>query len=83
MDNASKEVAKRLVTAIITETLQLRKKPKIGQVEPLLDHRENEFRYLLYKNYKVIYWINQINNRVEVVDVFDTRQEPKKITRRK
>ena len=51
LDNASKEVAKRLVTAIVTETLQLRKKPKIGQVEPLLDHREKEFRYLLYKNF--------------------------------
>ena len=40
-------------------------------------------RYLVYKNYKVIYWINEKENRIEINDVFDTRQNPTKIKRTK
>lgn len=55
--------------------------PRIGQEENLLKHRKQEFRYLVYKNYKVIYWINEKENRIEINDVFDTRQNPTKIER--
>jgi hypothetical protein len=51
----------------------------IGQIEELLIDREQSFRYLVHKNYKIIYWINLIKNRIEIVDVFDTRQNPEKI----
>jgi plasmid stabilization system protein ParE len=51
-------IAKKLVNGIIDETIKLKSQPKIGQVESLLKNREDEFRYLVYKNYKVIYRLN-------------------------
>ena len=45
--------------------------------------RDQEFRYLLYKNYKIIYWLNIKENRIEINDVFDTLQNPIKIQREK
>lgn len=80
---ASKKVAKNLVSAIIDSTITLASQPLIGQVEENLKSRPEEFRYLVYKNYKIIYWINNDQNRIEIVDVFDTRQNPIKISRNK
>ena len=65
------------------ETLKLKIQPRIGQEEEILKSRKQEFRYLVYKNYKVIYWINEKENRIEINDVFDTRQNPTKIKRTK
>lgn len=79
--NASIKVAKSLTIGIAKETLKLKKQPKIGQIEELLIDRQNEFRYLVYKNYKIIYWINKQENRIEINDVFDSRQNPIKIER--
>ncbi|MCM5663583.1 type II toxin-antitoxin system RelE/ParE family toxin [Galbibacter mesophilus] len=76
-------IAKHLVNGIIDETLKLKYQPRIGQEEELLKDREQEFRYLVYKNYKIIYWINEQENRVEINDVFDTRQNPLKMKRTK
>lgn len=54
----------------------------VRQIEEHLKSRNVEFRYLLYKqNYKIIYWINEEENRVEIIDVFDVRQYPLKIQR--
>tara|TARA_R100001369_G_scaffold91352_1_gene132409 strand:- start:2365 stop:2682 length:318 start_codon:yes stop_codon:yes gene_type:complete len=82
-EKAGTRIAKNLVNGIYNETLKLTKQPKIGQLEDLLKDREQEFRYLVYKNYKVIYWINIKENRIEINDVFDTRQNPIKIERTK
>jgi len=79
--NATLKVAKRLVTRIAKETLKLKEQPEIGQIEELLTDRPNKFRYLVYKNYKIIYWINKAENRIEINDVFDSRQNPIKIER--
>ena len=79
--NATLKVAKRLVTGIAKETLKLKEQPEIGQIEELLTDRPNKFRYLVYKNYKIIYWINKAENRIEINDVFDSRQNPIKIER--
>lgn len=78
---ASYEVAEQLVTGIFNETQKLKKQSEIGQVEELLKGRRQNFRYLVYKNYKIIYWINTQENRIEITDVFDTRQSPIKIAR--
>lgn len=80
-EKAGLMIAKKLVKGIFNETLKLKKQPKIGQVEELLKDRKEEFRYLVFKNYKIIYWINNVNNQIEIVDVFDTRQNPIKIER--
>lgn len=82
-ENASLKVAKNLTIGIAKETLKLKKQPKIGQIEELLKDRPNEFRYLVYKNYKIIYWIHKEKKRIEINDVFDSRQNPIKIERTK
>jgi len=76
---ASSRIAGNLVTGIIDQTIKLGKNPNIGQKEELLKNRPEEFRYLVYKNYKIIYWINTIKNRIDIINVFDTRQNPEKI----
>ncbi len=78
---ASDKVARKLVTGIIDQTIKLGKNPYIGQKEELLLNRPEEFRYLVYKNYKIIYWVNKIKNRIDIVNVFDARQNPEKIER--
>jgi len=80
---ASPQVAKQLIDGIYDETQKLKKQPEIGQVEGLLKDRKQDFRYLIFKNYKIIYRINTHENWIEINDVFDTRQNPIKITRTK
>ncbi|MEX8547732.1 MAG: type II toxin-antitoxin system RelE/ParE family toxin [Mucilaginibacter sp.] len=78
---ASPEIAKKLVSELVLETARLKTNPHIGQVEELLAKRKQEFRYLVHRNYKIIYWINNDKSSIEIIDVFDNRQNPVKITR--
>lgn len=82
-ENVNLKIAKSLTIGIAKETLKLKNQPEVGQIEELLIDRPNEFRYLVYKNYKIIYWINKRENRIEINDVFDSRQNPIKIERTK
>jgi len=76
---ASLNIAQNLVNGIVDLTIDLDKNPQIGQKELLLKDRLQEFRYLIYKNYKIIYWINENKQRIEIVNIFDCRQNPDKI----
>jgi len=76
---AGLNIARKLVTGISKAVLGLSNQPNIGQKEELLANRLEEFRYLVYKNYKIIYWINSEQHGIEIVDVFDTRQNPVKM----
>ena len=78
---ASPRVAQELIESIIQHTKNLSTHESIGVKEPLLKEREKEFRYLVFKNYKIIYWHNLEKNRIDIVDVFDTRQNPIKMKR--
>jgi len=80
-DNVNSRVAKKIINGIYNETLKLIKQPEIGQIEELLKTRKQGFRYLVFKNHKIIYWINIKENRVEINDIFDTRQNPIKMSR--
>ncbi|SRR5690606_1188205 len=73
------KTARKIVTGITDETIILTKNPEIGQVEELLKERPQQFRYLVYTNYKIIYRINREKNRIVIDNVFDTRQNPLKI----
>jgi toxin ParE1/3/4 len=64
---------------LVNETIRLSKYPKIGQIEELLLHYVEEYRYIVHGNYKIIYFINQVKNRIDIINVFDTRQNPIKI----
>ena len=82
-EKADIKVAKKLVIGITTEASKLKKHPTIGQEEELLENDSRDFRYLVYQNYKIIYWINSEKSQIEIFDVFDTRQSPIKIKRNK
>lgn len=82
-EKASVNIARSLVIGITKEASKLKKQPTIGQEEELLENDSRDFRYLVFKSYKIIYWINLEKNRIEIFDVFDTRQNPQKIKRTK
>ncbi|MGB6036644.1 MAG: type II toxin-antitoxin system RelE/ParE family toxin [Cryomorphaceae bacterium] len=83
LEEANIKIAENETRKIAEATLILKDQPEIGQVEPLLARAEPEFRYLVHQSFKIIYWINRERNQVEVVDVFHTRQYPKKMLRKK
>ena len=76
---ASQNIAQRLVQKIIDATVILENNPKSGRKEDLLADRHQEFRIVIVKNYKIIYWIDYDFSIVNIAIVFDTRQNPKKI----
>lgn len=80
---ASRSVAKKIVLRIIVETQILETTPAAGQVEELLVGRAEAYRYLVCGNYKVIYSVDNKHKLVKIADVFDTRQNPIKMKRKK
>ena len=78
---ASPIVAQRLVQKIIDATIILENNPKSGRKEELLLNRPQEFRFVVVKNYKIIYWIDYEFNIINIATIFDTRQNPKKISK--
>ncbi len=82
-DHAGSRTAKNETKKIARATLRLKKQPEIAEVEEFLKGRSHEFRYLVHQSFKIIYWINWEKNQVEIVDVFHTRQNPKKMQRTK
>ena len=73
----STSIARKLVKEIVQATLRLQKFPYIGKKENLLADRENEYRFIVERHYKIIYWIE--NNYIKIAAVFDSRQNPEKI----
>ena len=67
----------QLIThSIFSATKQLIKYPKSGQIEETLTILEENHRYLVKGNYKIIY--KPVEDGLLITDVFDTRQDPKK-----
>jgi plasmid stabilization system protein ParE len=83
LENASLKVAKDLLQEIISEPNKLIENPEITQIEDLLLDREDDYRYIICKNYKIIFSIDKNINAIKIADVFDTRQNPIKIKRTK
>ena len=77
------KTAKNIVEEISSQVIILEKFPYVGQKEELLIDRKRDFYYFLHSNYKMIYYVDLEKNLVEIVDIFDTRQEPLKIKRTK
>lgn len=59
-------VAQTLVDAIIDSSLSLEINAFGGQKEELLSSRFENFRYIAFKNYKIIYWIDEAKQIVYV-----------------
>jgi len=75
--------AKKIAQNILSQTEILKDNPYLGQRENLLLNRKIEYHYLIYTNYKIIYSVDKQNGFVKIADIFDSRQNPIKITRRK
>ena len=59
--------------------MHLKQYPQLGRVEEALSHLNQGHRYLLEGNYKIIYRL--INpNILAITDIFDTRQNPDKLS---
>ncbi|MDQ7916307.1 type II toxin-antitoxin system RelE/ParE family toxin [Mesonia sp. MT50] len=80
---ANFDIALEIIEGILNEPEILRKNPFVGQKEPLLKERTIEYRYLVYKSFKIIYSVDEKNAKIKIADVFGTRQFPDKIKRKK
>lgn len=74
---ASPNVAQRLIQKIIDATIILENNPKVGRKEDLLETRLQEFRFIIVKNYKIIYRVDYVLNIITIAIIFDSRQNPK------
>jgi plasmid stabilization system protein ParE len=76
-ENVNPAIAKKIRNDIFKATIQLEKYPQMGQVELNLIRQNEEHRYLVEGNYKIIY--KQVKEGILITDIFDTRQDPQKI----
>ncbi|MGY5845994.1 type II toxin-antitoxin system RelE/ParE family toxin [Salegentibacter sp. HM20] len=76
---AGPSVSIKIQTDIFTAVKHLIKNPEMGVIEPYLKGFPVIYRYILSKNYKIIYRIE--NRKIFITDIFDTRQNPNKISR--
>lgn len=75
----SRSFADKIIDRIFSKTELLEEFPEMGAIEQeLLKHGLN-IRYLVESNYKIFYSINQVKGVVEILSVFDTRQNPSKM----
>jgi plasmid stabilization system protein ParE len=74
---AGKTTADRIKHTIFSATKQLVKYPGSGRVEEHLTILGEDHRCLIKGNYKIVY--KPVKEGILITDVFDTRQDPKKI----
>ena len=48
--------AQKLINGILDSSFEINKNPYGGQKEELLNDRIQEYRYIVFKNYKIIYF---------------------------
>lgn len=76
-NKASKKVAHKIRKQILESTKQLINNPESGQVELNLEKINQNHRYIVCGNYKVIYKVE--NKEIIINDIFDGRQNPIKM----
>ncbi len=74
-------VARKIIFQVRDNVKELNQNPFIGKKEELLADRKENYRHLIVTNYKVIYSVNEQAGIVKIADIFDTRQNPKKLKR--
>ena len=83
VENVNIKVARNILSGILKAPDKLIENVEICQIEDLLIDREEQYRYIVYNNYKIIYSVNQKKKLIKIADVFDTRQNPTKMQRNK
>ncbi len=75
--NAGKQVAHKIRKQILNSVKQLVNNPNSGQLELNLEEKPEKYRYLVVRNYKLIYRV--VENQIIINDVFHTKQNPFKM----
>jgi len=76
---AGVRIAEALVNGIIDGTVDLNKNPLSGQREEDLSERLQDFRYVVYKNYEIIYWVDEPNQMLLISHIFDFQAKSEKV----
>lgn len=72
-----RKAAAKMNERIESHVQALAKNPYMGTVEPLLQGRRQTYRSLVvHKLVKLIYFVDDTANRIQISDVWDTRREP-------
>ena len=79
----SLKLARKITNNIVSKAKKLNDFPGLRKIKENLEERPQNFSYFIVTNFKLIYWINIENKRIDIVDFFDTRQNPKKILKNK
>jgi toxin ParE1/3/4 len=74
------KVADKIRKSIFDGTKPLIKQPLIGAVDENLIDLGQGHRYIVVDNYKIIYRVIQLD--IYITDIFDCRQNPKKMKKR-
>ena len=53
----------------------------IGHQEQLLEERKTQYRYLVTRDIKLIYSVDEKNEFIKIAELFDTRQNPPMLKR--
>lgn len=69
--------AETVLTKILSSTELLQRTPQMGTIEPLLEHKKSEYRFLVVWSYKLIYRVAA--DRVVISRVFHTSRNPNKL----
>ncbi|OAV68807.1 Plasmid stabilization system protein [Bacteroidales bacterium Barb6XT] len=80
---AGRETANKLVADIRRSAQRLEHSPRMAPVDLFLEKSSQKLRSLVIKKkFKVIYYIDEQEDCVYIVYVWDCRQDPKKLMRR-
>ena len=74
----SQPAAQRIVESILSRSGQLETFPESGTKEAIKSN-DKVYRYLVERNYKIIYGYLQESQTVHIAAVFDTRYNPEKL----
>jgi plasmid stabilization system protein ParE len=74
-----KNFANKVIDKIFTKTELLENFTEMGTIQQSIQDKGLSIRYLVESNYKILYQINASKGLVEILAIFDTRQDPSKM----
>jgi plasmid stabilization system protein ParE len=69
--------AETVLNKILITIRLLESSPNMGTIEPLLEHKMSEYRFLVVWSYKIIYRVTK--DKVVISRVFHTSRNPKRL----
>jgi toxin ParE1/3/4 len=77
---ASERIALQIIDKLLDAVEELGALPSIGTVEPNLTHSQLHYKFIVCGNYKIIF--RTTKDIIYVTDIFNCRQDPRKIIKR-